>query len=77
VQTGVYGLVRHCLYSGLVLGTAAYSLWQLSLSHGAIALALFVLLDAKARQEETWLMARYDNYGDYRQRVKKLIPWVY
>lgn len=77
VQTGVYGWVRHCLYSGLILGTLAYSLWQLSLSHLGIALALFVLLDAKARQEEVWLVARYPDYGDYRSRVKKLIPWIY
>ncbi|MEB3267235.1 MAG: isoprenylcysteine carboxylmethyltransferase family protein [Leptolyngbya sp.] len=77
VQTGVYGLVRHCLYSGLILGTLAWSLWQVSLSHFAVTVALFVLLDAKARQEEVWLMARYSDYGDYRQRVKKLIPWVY
>ncbi|WP_008310472.1 methyltransferase family protein [Leptolyngbya sp. PCC 6406] len=77
VQTGVYSLVRHCLYSGLILGTAAYSFWTLSLSHFMVTLALFVLLDAKARQEEIWLMARYPDYEDYRHRVKKLIPWLY
>ena len=28
VQTGVYSLVRHSLYSGLILGTFALSLWR-------------------------------------------------
>ncbi len=77
VQTGVYGLVRHSLYSGLILGTLAYSLGSLSLSHFAITIALFLVLNAKATQEEVWLEARYPDYGDYRQRVKKLIPWIY
>ncbi|MEO1069642.1 MAG: isoprenylcysteine carboxylmethyltransferase family protein [Cyanobacteria bacterium J06638_6] len=77
VQTGVYGLVRHSLYSGLILGTLALSLWWLSLSHLAVSLALLGVLNAKASQEEVWLQARYPDYDDYRQRVKKLIPWVY
>ncbi|MBE9140728.1 isoprenylcysteine carboxylmethyltransferase family protein [Nodosilinea sp. LEGE 07088] len=77
VQTGVYGLVRHSLYSGLILGTFALSLGRLSLSHLAVNLALLAVLNAKASQEEVWLQARYPDYSDYRQRVKKLIPWVY
>jgi protein-S-isoprenylcysteine O-methyltransferase Ste14 len=77
VQTGVYGMVRHSLYSGLILGTLALSLWQFSLSHLAIAVILFFVLNAKANQEETWLQIRYPDYSDYRQRVKKLIPGVF
>jgi protein-S-isoprenylcysteine O-methyltransferase Ste14 len=77
VQTGVYGIVRHSLYSGLILGTLTISLWRLSLSHLAIAVALLVVLNAKATREETWLQERYPDYSDYRQRVKKLIPWIY
>lgn len=77
VQTGVYGWVRHSLYSGLILGTFALGLWQFSLSHLAISFALFGVLNAKANQEEVWLQERYPEYQDYRQRVKKLIPWVF
>lgn len=77
VQTGVYGLVRHCLYSGLILGTAAYSLWTLSLSHLLITVVLFVLLDIKARKEENWLLERFPEYADYRQRVSKFFPFIY
>jgi protein-S-isoprenylcysteine O-methyltransferase Ste14 len=77
VQTGVYGIVRHCLYSGLILGTFALSLWWLSLTHLAVTVALFLVLNAKATREETWLTERYADYPDYQQRVKKLIPWIY
>lgn len=77
VQTGTYGWVRHSLYSGLILGTFGLSLWQVSLSHFGVCLALFGVLNAKANQEEVWLQERYPDYADYRQRVKKLIPWVF
>jgi len=77
VQTGIYGLVRHCLYSGLIGGTVAYSVWRLSLPHVAIAALLFGVLDLKARKEEGWLMERFPDYADYRQRVSKFIPWIY
>jgi protein-S-isoprenylcysteine O-methyltransferase Ste14 len=77
VQTGVYGIVRHCLYSGLILGTFALSLWWFSLSHLGISIALFLVLNAKATKEESWLIDRYIDYPDYQQRVKKLIPWIY
>lgn len=77
VQTGIYGLVRHSLYGGLVLGGLALSLGLFSLSHLGVTMALFILLNAKASQEEQWLLDRYPDYADYRQRVKKLIPWIY
>ena len=77
VQTGVYSWVRHCLYSGLIFGTAAYSLWTISLSHTAATALLFIVLDLKARKEEAWLMERFPDYADYQQRVSKFIPWLY
>jgi protein-S-isoprenylcysteine O-methyltransferase Ste14 len=77
VTTGVYGWVRHCLYSGLIFGTAAYSLWYLSVPHSGVAVLLFVVLDLKARQEESWLLERFPEYADYRQQVSKFIPGLY
>jgi protein-S-isoprenylcysteine O-methyltransferase Ste14 len=77
VQTGVYSIVRHPIYSGLIIGGLAWSVYQLSLTHfvGTIVLCLF--FDAKARREESWLTERYPDYSEYCQRVKKLIPGLY
>ena len=77
VQTGVYGLVRHPVYSGLVLGILAWGLWQLSVSHAIAALIFLVFFNAKASREEVWLAERYPDYPEYRGRVRKLIPWIY
>ncbi len=77
VQTGAYTWVRHPLYSGLIFTALAWAVSQVSVTHGLGAIALFLFFNAKASREETWLCTKYTDYPDYRQRVKKLIPWLY
>lgn len=77
VQTGVYGVIRHPIYSAVILGVLAYGLAQQSLSHVLAALLFFLFFNAKASREEIWLLEKYPDYATYRQRVRKLIPWVY
>lgn len=77
VQTGMYGIVRHPLYSGLILGTLGWAIAQVSLTHVAAALLFLLFFDAKAAREEAWLQEKYPDYADYQQQVKKLLPWVY
>lgn len=77
VQEGVYGLVRHPIYSGVILGLVSIALAQVSLTHLGAAIAFFLFFNAKADREEQWLSEKYPDYPLYQQRVKKLIPWMY
>ncbi|MGL5082350.1 MAG: methyltransferase family protein [Microcoleaceae cyanobacterium] len=77
VQTGAYGVVRHPLYSGLILAALGWAIFQLSVSHFLGTIVLFVFFDFKARREEQWLLEKYPDYSDYRNRVKKLLPGLY
>lgn len=77
VRSGVYGTVRHPLYSGLICAALSWSILQLSLSHLIGVAILFVFLDAKARREEAWLTEKYPEYSQYQQQVKKLLPGLY
>lgn len=77
IQTGVYGIVRHCLYGGVILLAIAGSIYWLSVSHLIATLLLFIFFDAKATQEEKWLCDRYPDYPAYQQTVKKLLPFIY
>ncbi|NJO42694.1 MAG: isoprenylcysteine carboxylmethyltransferase family protein [Cyanobacteria bacterium CRU_2_1] len=77
IQSGVYSIVRHPLYSGLLLAAKGWTVWHLSLSHLAGVIIGFLFFNAKANREEIWLTEKYPDYPTYQQRVKKLIPWVY
>ena len=77
VTGGVYALVRHPIYSGVIFLAIAYSFWQLSLSHAIGAIVLLLFFDIKARKEESWLSNKFSDYDQYRSQVKKLIPWIY
>ncbi len=76
-QGGIYAVVRHPMYCGVILSAVGWSLWQTSLLAILVSLALIFFFDRKAAQEELWLQAQYPNYAEYRRRVKKLIPFIY
>ena len=77
VQTGIYGIVRHPLYSGGIFAALGWTIFQFSLSHFIASTILLIFFDIKSNREETWLSDKYPDYADYCQRVKKLIPGIY
>lgn len=77
VTQGIYGFVRHPIYSGLIFGTLGWSLIISNAIGLLFVLILFVFFDAKSRREERWLAERYPKYSEYKKSVKKLIPWIY
>jgi protein-S-isoprenylcysteine O-methyltransferase Ste14 len=77
VTTGVYGLVRHPMYSGVIYLALAYASWQMSWVHLVGSIVLFMFFDAKSRKEEIWLTDKFSDYASYSSSVKKLIPLIY
>ena len=74
---GAYALVRHPLYSGILLMAFGWSLYSYSLVGLAFDAILFLFFDRKAAREEIWLAEKFPGYVAYRNRVKKLVPWIY
>lgn len=77
VETGIYARIRHPIYGGLVLASVGWSAVTGSLPSLAVAFALAILLDAKARREERWLADHYPSYEAYRARTRRFLPGVY
>jgi len=77
VRHGVYSLVRHPIYTAIILLALGYALVFNSVLTVLGALVLFIFFDSKARREELWLMEKYPDYGNYRKQVKKLLPGIY
>jgi protein-S-isoprenylcysteine O-methyltransferase Ste14 len=77
VENGAYGLVRHPIYGGLVVGAIGWGLAMASLPALAGAALLLGFFDLKSRREESWLADKYEGYASYRARTRRLLPWIY
>ena len=76
VDTGPYGIVRHPIYTGLLLAVLATLVAKgtvLGIAGGALLALSFVM---KARLEERWLREELgaEAYDAYRRRVPMLLP---
>ena len=74
--SGVYRLVRHPIYSALVLIGLGLAIRGASLWHGLVLAGLVVLLQLKARAEEAMLLKKFQDYASYAARVGRFFPGV-
>ena len=77
VEHGAYRVVRHPIYSGIILGSFGLGLLRGGWLALLYALVLFIFFDIKSRREEKWLQEKYTDYAEYQTRVRKLIPFLY
>lgn len=77
VVSGMYRFVRHPIYFGAILMATGFALLVQGWLTLAEAAALALFFDIKSRREEAWLAAHFPAYDAYRQRVRKLIPFLY
>lgn len=74
---GIYRLVRHPIYGGVILLTAGYCLLLPSMLELCFPLAVALFFARKAAIEERWLRLRYENYESYAQRTRRFVPWLF
>ena len=78
VDTGPYAIVRHPIYTGLLLSLYA-TMAAKGTAYGVAGAAIITFgLWMKARLEETWLSTELDAgaYAGYRRRVPMLVPFL-
>lgn len=76
VTGGVYALVRHPIYSGLLVLGLGLVVIGASALHLLAWVALVSILMAKARFEDLMLLGQYPGYRDYAARVGRLVPGI-
>ena len=76
-MSGPYRIVRHPIYTGLLamLLATAMLVGHIAAIFGIVV--VFVSLWIKLEQEEAVMLRQFpDEYAAYRQRVKRIIPFV-
>ena len=77
VQSGAYKIVRHPIYSGILLAGIGFAFVTNGTLTFLYVLILFVFFDIKSRREEQWLAEKFPTYSTYQKQVRKLIPFIY
>jgi protein-S-isoprenylcysteine O-methyltransferase Ste14 len=78
MQTGIYGVVRHPMYLGLLVEMPGFAL----IFRSRLAILYFILclllISLRIQQEEALLRRHFgDDYEAYCRRTRRLIPFVY
>lgn len=78
VDTGLYGVVRHPMYSATLILFLSMPLVLGSLYSLAVFCAYPFIIAARIRGEEKLLEAELDGYKEYKKKVKyRLIPFIW
>lgn len=74
ISNGIYGMVRHPIYSGIFLSMLAYGVYSGSGFRLLVALCLLVVFYYKSDYEERLLIERYQRYQMYKQKTGRFFP---
>ena len=78
VDTGLYGIVRHPMYTATIILFLAMPLVLASPLSFALMLLYIPLIIKRIKNEEELLEQELEGYGDYMCRVRyRLIPYIY
>jgi protein-S-isoprenylcysteine O-methyltransferase Ste14 len=78
VTTGIYGVIRHPSYLGLLVNALGWALAFRSVAGVLLGALLLIPLSARIRSEEALLLSQFGTqYDDYRTRTWRLVPGLY
>lgn len=74
---GVYSVVRHPLYTGMLFSSLGVAGFTDSGTRAALALMLYPVLHERARREEQLLLEEYaEDYAQYAKNVPAFVPFA-
>ncbi|HEY4846611.1 MAG TPA: isoprenylcysteine carboxylmethyltransferase family protein [Methylocella sp.] len=78
VASGVYGVIRHPSYLGLLINSLGWGLAFRSVVGMLLTVLTMPLILVRIRAEEALLRTQFgEEYDTYRARTTRLIPWLY
>lgn len=77
VIRGPYRLIRHPMYTSVLLVCGALIANSFSLFRGVVFLALLITLIIKLFFEERLLKEHFHEYKYYIKNTKRIVPWIF
>jgi len=77
IVSGPYRWVRHPMYSGLLIMTAAIVLYRCEWPPLLVFIGFLINQIQKLTYEESMLLERFPEYVKYKQNTKRLFPIIY
>lgn len=77
VKTGIYSIIRHPIYSSLILLFTGYTIYWPAYFSLILCVCLIYFFVQKVKVEEQYLKEKFNDYGDYCLKTKKLFPFIY
>ncbi len=76
VQRGPYRMIRHPMYTALLLFMLSYVIAEVTTLSLQVWCGLLLVLIVKSLYEESLLTQRFPSYVEYKQRTWRFVPYV-
>merc|ERR1719461_1006612 len=78
ISHGLYGMMRHPMYSGMLLQYTAFPLYCGSVLGVILSMAMVIIIVLRTNAEEAMLLKGLKGYDDYMKKVKyRFFPMLY
>jgi len=74
VQNGIYQLVRHPIYTGIILTTFGWAIYSQSSTRLVTFVLIYILFHFKSNYEEKQLAKKFELYNTYKKNTGKFFP---
>jgi protein-S-isoprenylcysteine O-methyltransferase Ste14 len=74
---GIYGFIRHPMYSSVILFIIGFTLYERAYYSFFLNIFVVIFLVFKIKFEEKQLEKHFRDYQSYQAKTKKLIPFIY
>ncbi len=76
IQAGLYKYIRHPIYTGIIIFSVFFGIFNESIWNIFIGFALFILFYFKSKYEESLLKKQYKDYDNYTKKTGRFFPFI-
>ncbi|MBI5540170.1 MAG: DUF1295 domain-containing protein [Bacteroidia bacterium] len=76
IQAGLYKYIRHPIYTGIIIFSIFFGIFNESIWNISISIALYILFYFKSKYEESLLKKQYKDYDNYMLKTGRFFPFL-